>query len=199
MKLDVKPRELLSVRARALVSEPARLNELDKDLNREVCSLKLVAEPKEPLSDLNSEVCFAKLEVMPEEALRDLNSEVCSEKLEANPHELLIDLNREVCSTRLDAELNELVIDLDKDVCSTKVEPVVIVASKVLKSPLVSEPERLKEPDRDLKSDDILPTPEVILIEVVSNLVRAFVWDPAMVNELENDLSREVFSTNAEL
>jgi hypothetical protein len=84
-------------------------------------------------------------------------------------------------------------------VCSAKLEPIVIDVDRVLKSPLVSDPERLKEPDRDLKSDDILARPEVMPTELVSNLARAFVWDPATVNEPEKDLSRDVLSTNAEL
>jgi len=146
-KFDAKPKEPLRVWARALVSEPARFSELDKDLNRAVCSPKLVAEPSKPLSDLKSEVCFAKLVVSPKEALRDLNKEVCSEKLEANAHELLRDLNKEVCSAKPAAEPNEPVIDLNKDVWSVKLEPIVIDVDRVLKSPLVSEPERLKEPD----------------------------------------------------
>jgi len=198
-KLDAKPKELPRVRARALVSDPARFSEMDKDLNRAVCSPKLVAEPSEPLSDLRSEVCFAKLVVRLKEALTDLNREVCSEKLEANAHELPRDLNKEVCSTRPAAEPNESVIDLNKDVCSAKLEPIIIDVDRVLKSPLVSDPERLKEPDRDLKSDDILARPGVMPTELVSNLARAFVWDPATVNEPEKDLSRDVLSTNAEL
>ena len=196
-KLDAKPNEPPRVRARALVSEPARFSEMDKDLNRAVCSPKLVAEPNEPLSDLKREECSAMLVVRPKEALTDLNREVCSEKLETNAHELLRDLSKEVCSTRPAAEPNEPVIDLNKDVCSAKLEPTFIDADRVLKSPLVSDPERLKKPDRDLKSDDILARPEVMPTELVSNLARAFVWDPATVNEPENDLSREVLSTNA--
>jgi hypothetical protein len=91
------------------------------------------------------------------------------------------------------------VIDLNKDVCSAKLEPRVIDVDRVLKSPLVSDPERLNEPDRDLKSDDILARPEVMPTEPVSNLARAFVWDPATPNEPEIDLSRDVLSTNVEL
>ena len=198
-RLDAKPREPLRVWARALVSEPARFRELDKDLNRAVCSPKLVAEPNEPLSDLKSEVCSAKLVAMPKEALRDLNREVCSEKLEANAHELLRVLEKEVCSTRPAAEPNESVIDLNKDVCSAKLEPIVIDTDRVLKSPLVSDPERFMEPDRDLKSDEILASPGVMPTEPVSNLARAFVWDPATLNESEKVLSRDVLWTNAEL
>jgi len=194
-----RPKAPVRVRARALVSEAARDSELDKDLSRLVCSLKLAAEPNKPLRDLNSEVRSAKLVVRPKEALRDLNREVCSEKLEANAHELLRDLNKEVCSTKLAAGPNEPVIDLNKDECSAKLEPIVIDADKVLKSSLVSEPERLKELDRDLKSDDILARPEVMPTEPVSNLARAFAWDPATVNEPEKDLSRDVLSTNVEL
>jgi hypothetical protein len=158
-----------------LVSELPRFSELDKDLNRAVCSPKLVAEPNEPLTDLKSEVRSAKLVVRPKEALRDLNREECSEKLDANAHEPLRDLNKEVCSTKPAAEPNEPVIALNKDVCSAKLEPIVIDADKVLKSPLVSEPERLKEPDRDLKIDDLPVRPEVMPTEPVSNLARAFV------------------------
>ena len=66
-----------------------------------------------------------------------------------------------------------------------------------MKSSLFSEPERLKEPDMDLKSDDILARTEVMPTELVSNLARAFVWDPTMLNEPERDLSRDVLSTNA--
>ena len=198
-RLEAKPREPLRVRARALVSEPARFSELDTDLKKAVCSPKLVAEPNEPLSDLKREVCSAKLVVRPKETLRDLSREVCSERLEADAHELLRDLNTEVCSTRPAAGPNEPAIDLNKAVCSAKLESIVIDADKVLKSPLVSEPERLKELDRDLKSDDILARPELMPIEPVSNLARAFVWDPATLNEPENDLSRDVLSTNTEL
>ena len=174
-KLDAKPKEALRVWARALVSEPAKFSELDKDLNKAVCSPKLVAEPNEPLSNLKSEVCSAKLVIRPKEALRDLNREVCSEKLEANAHELLRDLNMEVCSTKPTAEPNEPVIDLNKDVRSAKLEPMVIDADRTLKSPLVSELERLKKPDRDLKIDDLPVRPEVTPTEPVSNLARAFV------------------------
>ncbi|OLC62153.1 hypothetical protein AUH73_05315 [archaeon 13_1_40CM_4_53_4] len=192
------PKEPLRVWARALVSEPPRFSEPDKDLERAVCSSKLVAEPNEPPSDLKSEACSPKVVVRPKEALRDLNREVCSEKLEANAHELLRDLKKEVCSTRPAAEPNEPVIDLTKDVCSATLEPRVIDVDRVLKSALVSEPERLKESDRDLKSDDILAGPEIMPTELVSNLARAFVWDPATLNEPERALSRDVLSTNAE-
>ena len=198
-KLDAKPMELLRVWARSLVSEPARFSELDTDLKKAVCSPKLVAEPNEPLSDLKSEVCFAKLVVSPREAPRDLSREVCSEKLEANAHEPVRDLNKEVRSTKPAVGPNEPAIDLNKAVCSAKLELIVIDADKVLKSPFVSEPERLKELDRDLESDDILTRPEVMPTEPASNLARAFVWDPATPNEPENDLSRDVLSTNAEL
>ena len=89
-------------------------------------------------------------------------------------------------------------IDLSKDVCSAKLEPIVIDADRAVKSPLVSDPERPKESDRDRKSDDILARPELVPAELVSNSARPFVWDPAMLNESEKDLTRDVLSTNAE-
>lgn len=197
-RLDAKPREPLRVWARALVSEPARFRELDRDLNRAVCSPKLVAEPINPFNDLKREVCSAKLVVRPKETLADLNSEVCSEKLDARVHELLRDLNKDACSQKPVAEPIESVVDLNQDVCSVKLEPIVIDADKVVKSPLVSELERLKAPDSDLKSDDILARLEGMPTELVSNLARAFVWEPARLNESERVLSRDVLSTNAE-
>jgi hypothetical protein len=136
--------------------------------------------------------------VRPKETLADLNSEVCSEKLEASAHELIRDLNKDACSKKPVAEPNEQVVDLNQDVCSVKLEPIVIDADKFLKSPLVSELERLKEPDRDLKSDDILARLEGMPTEPLSNLARAFVWDPARLNESEKVLSRDVLSTNEE-
>ena len=174
-KLDPKPKELLNVWARAFVSDPLKLRESDRVLNREVCSPKLAVEPKEPIIDRKREDLSANPVVKPKVALRDLSNEVCSANVEIKPKELLGDLKREVCSTKLVPEPNEPVIDLNKEECSTKLEPKFIELDKLLNSPLVSKPVGLKEPDRDRKSDEVFPRVEEPTSEQLTSFARPLV------------------------
>jgi len=70
----------------------------------------LVVRLNEALRDLNREVCSEKLEANPHELLRNLKEKVCSAKPAAEPNEPVTDLDKDVCSAKLDPR----VIDVDR-------------------------------------------------------------------------------------
>jgi hypothetical protein len=57
----------------------------DRDLNSEVCSTRLEAEPKEPESDLTNPLASEPL--IENEPVSDLNHEPCSWKVDDEPSE----------------------------------------------------------------------------------------------------------------
>jgi hypothetical protein len=125
-----------------------RPRELVRDLDSDDLSVKLDADPRDPVKALTrplvSEPAIARV---PD---RDLNSELFSTKPEAKDREPLRDLYKEVFSAMPETRPSELV--------------------RALARLLVSEPVRLSEPDRDLKRELFSAKPEA-MVKVAVRLV----------------------------